>query len=66
MQVFHLDDRFISKQLLHLKLDIYDNFQSNLLLSLLKDLPNLQSLKLNHVNSQFPLILICFESYELI
>ncbi|EOA19143.1 hypothetical protein CARUB_v10007814mg [Capsella rubella] len=46
--VFHLEDRFISKKLGHLELDIYDNFKSNLLLSLLKDVPYLRSLKLNH------------------
>ncbi|KAG7538234.1 FBD domain [Arabidopsis suecica] len=51
--VFHINDRFISKQLLHLELNIYDNFRSNLLLSLLKDIPNLQSLKLNHTHPNY-------------
>ncbi|XP_010443339.1 PREDICTED: putative F-box/FBD/LRR-repeat protein At5g56810 [Camelina sativa] len=51
--VFHLTDRFISKQLLHLELDIYDNFRSNLLMSLLKDLPSLRALKLNHQHPNY-------------
>ncbi|XP_010483165.1 PREDICTED: putative F-box/FBD/LRR-repeat protein At5g56810 [Camelina sativa] len=51
--VFHLTDRFISKQLLHLELDIYDNFRSNLLMSLLKDVPSLRALKLNHQHPNY-------------
>ncbi|XP_006280483.2 putative F-box/FBD/LRR-repeat protein At5g56810 [Capsella rubella] len=51
--VFHLTDRFISKQLLHLEIDIYDNFRSNLLMSLLRDLPCLRALKLNHQHPNY-------------
>ncbi|XP_010474464.1 PREDICTED: putative F-box/FBD/LRR-repeat protein At5g56810 [Camelina sativa] len=51
--VFLHTNRFIANQLLYLELNIYENFQSNLLLSLLKNFPNLQALKLNHTHPNY-------------
>ncbi|KAL1217410.1 putative F-box/FBD/LRR-repeat protein [Cardamine amara subsp. amara] len=53
LMVFDLAYRLISNRLVHLELYIYDNFRSNLLLHLLKDLPNLRALKLNHPHPNY-------------
>ncbi|CAA7062492.1 unnamed protein product [Microthlaspi erraticum] len=48
--VLHTADSLILNRLLHLELDVCNNFRSNLLVRLLKDYPNLRALKLKRTH----------------